>query len=108
MGAPHRPTGRKPPFGIRDTAVSATIDLMLPERRIPTCSPEWRELYQRIQVAMELTSRLNALPFGDVDSRRALLGELFNDPSPERSFVHPPFYCTSGIGTRLGERASVG
>ncbi|HEX4391734.1 MAG TPA: hypothetical protein VH084_09345, partial [Mycobacterium sp.] len=80
---------------------------MLPERRIPTRSPEWRELYLRVQAAMELTSRLNALPFSDVDSRHSLLGELFGDPNPEKSFVHPPFYCTSGVGTRLGERASV-
>jgi acetyltransferase-like isoleucine patch superfamily enzyme len=57
---------------------------------------------------MELTSRLNALPFSDVDARRSLLGELFGDPNAEKSFVHPPFYCTSGIGTRLGERASIG
>jgi acetyltransferase-like isoleucine patch superfamily enzyme len=90
------------------SAVPASIDLMLPERRIPTRSPEWRELYQRIQGAMELTSRLNALPFSDVDTRRTLLAELFGDPNAEKCFVHPPFYCTSGIGTRLGERASVG
>ena len=57
---------------------------------------------------MDLTSRLNALRFSETDARRTLLGELFGDPHPERSFVHPPFYCTSGIGTRLGERASVG
>ena len=81
---------------------------MLPERRIPTRSPEWRELYQRVQHAMELTSRLNVLPYSDADARRSLLGELFDDPHPEKYFVHPPFYCTCGVGTRLGERASVG
>ncbi len=81
---------------------------MFPEHRIPTRSPEWRDLYQRVQTAMELTSRLNALPFSDIDARQSLLAELFGDPNPEKSFVHPPFYCTSGIGTRLGERASVG
>ncbi|HEX3722321.1 MAG TPA: DapH/DapD/GlmU-related protein [Nitrolancea sp.] len=90
------------------SAVPASIGLMLPERRIPTRSPEWGELYRRVQVAMDLTSRLNALPFSDVDSRHSLLSELFGDPTPEKSFVHPPFYCTSGVGTRLGERASVG
>ena len=90
------------------SAVPARIDLMLPERRIPTRSPEWRELYQRVHAAMTLTAQLNALPFSDVDARHALLGELFGDPNPEKSFVHPPFYCTSGVGTRLGERASVG
>jgi acetyltransferase-like isoleucine patch superfamily enzyme len=103
------------PMSVRSTdgegtqsALPASIDLMLPERRIPTRSPEWRELYQRTQRAMELTSRLNVLPFSDVDARRSLLAELFGDPNAENRFVHPPFYCTSGTGTRLGERASVG
>ena len=86
----------------------ANIDLMLPEHRIPTRSPEWRDLYQRVQSAMELTSRLNALPYGDIDARRSLLKELFGDPDSEEYFVHPPFYCTSGVGTQLGNRASVG
>jgi acetyltransferase-like isoleucine patch superfamily enzyme len=63
---------------------------------------------ERIQIAMDLTSRLNVLPFRDVDGRHALLRQLFDDPSPEKSFLHPPFYCTSGVGTRLGERSSVG
>lgn len=63
---------------------------------------------ERIPVAMDLTSRLNALPFGDLDGRHTLLRELFDDPTAEKSFLHPPFYCTSGVGTRLGERSSVG
>ena len=81
---------------------------MLPERRIPTRSPEWRKKFERIQLAMDLTSRLNALPSSRLDSRYALLSELLGDPHPEKSFIHPPFYCTSGVGTQLGERASVG
>jgi acetyltransferase-like isoleucine patch superfamily enzyme len=65
-------------------------------------------MFERIQVAMDLTSRLNVLPFNDVDGRHALLRELFDDPRPEKAFLHPPFYCTSGVGTRLGEQSSVG
>ncbi|WP_222432376.1 DapH/DapD/GlmU-related protein [Leekyejoonella antrihumi] len=57
---------------------------------------------------MDLTSRLNVLPFGDVDARQALLEELFGAAAPGTAFVHPPFYCTSGVGTRLGEGSSVG
>ncbi|MDT4978127.1 MAG: hypothetical protein QOG07_6, partial [Pseudonocardiales bacterium] len=49
---------------------------MLEERRILTRTPEWRSTYARIQVAMELTSRLNVLTFSDIDSRKALLSEL--------------------------------
>jgi acetyltransferase-like isoleucine patch superfamily enzyme len=81
---------------------------MLPERRIPTRSPEWQALAERIQIAMDLTSRLNLLPFRDAHARHAVLRELLDDPHPEKAFIFPPFYCTSGVGTRLGERASVG
>ncbi len=81
---------------------------MLAERRIRTRTPEWRAVYDRIQVAMELTSRLNLLPFSDVESRRALLGELMGAPLPETALVHPPFYSTYGLGTELGERTFVG
>lgn len=78
------------------------------ERRIPTRTPEWREIYDRIQVAMTLTSRLNVLPFDDVDGRNALLTELFGKPLPASAIVHPPFYSTYGLGIELGERTFIG
>ena len=81
---------------------------MLAERHIPTRTPEWRTIYDRIQAAMELTSHLNVLPFSDVDARRELLSELFGKPLPETALVHPPFYCTYGHGTELGEQTFVG
>ena len=48
------------------------------------------------------------LPFDDVESRAALLGELMGKPLPDRAIVHPPFYCTYGLGIDLGERTFVG
>ncbi len=78
------------------------------ERRIRTRTPEWRASYDRIQVALELTSRLNLLPFSDIDSRLALLTELLGKPLPETAIVHPPFYSTYGLGIELGERSFVG
>ncbi len=81
---------------------------MLEERRIGTRTPEWRALHERVQVAMDLTSRLNVLPFSDVRARKALLEELLGRPLPDKAIIHPPFYCTSGVGTRLGVRTSVG
>lgn len=86
----------------------ASIDGMQAERRIQTRTPEWRAVYDRIQVAMELTSRLNVLPFGDLAARQALLNELLGKPLPETALVHPPFYTTYGLGTVLGERSFVG
>ena len=81
---------------------------MLPERRIRTRTDEWRAVYERIQVAMDLTSQLNVLRFADVDGRRELLAELFGGPLPSTALVHPPFHCTYGLGTTLGEYAFVG
>jgi acetyltransferase-like isoleucine patch superfamily enzyme len=65
-------------------------------------------VFDRIQVAMELTSRLNILPFGEINLRNELLGDLFGEPLPDRAIVMPPFYCTYGLGIQLGERVSVG
>jgi acetyltransferase-like isoleucine patch superfamily enzyme len=84
------------------------MNVMLEERRIRTRTPEWRAIFERIQVAMELTSRLNVLSFSDTDSRNALLDELLGTPLPDKAIIHPPFYCTHGLGTELGERTSVG
>ncbi|MDP9116069.1 MAG: sugar O-acetyltransferase [Actinomycetota bacterium] len=81
---------------------------MLQQRRIRTRTPEWRTVYARIQVAMELTSRLNVLPFSDLASRKALLGELLGKPLPETAIIHPPFYSDYGLDTELGERVFVG
>jgi acetyltransferase-like isoleucine patch superfamily enzyme len=81
---------------------------MLAERRIRIRTPEWRTIYDRIQLAMDLTSRLNVLPFSDIDSRDALLSELLGKPVPAKGIIHPPFYCTYGLGIELGERTSVG
>jgi acetyltransferase-like isoleucine patch superfamily enzyme len=86
----------------------ASIEAMLEERRIRTRTPEWRATYDRIHVALELTSRLNALRFSDTDSRTAVLRELVGKPLPETAIVHPPFYCTYGLGIELGERSFVG
>jgi acetyltransferase-like isoleucine patch superfamily enzyme len=81
---------------------------MLQERRIQTRTPEWRTICDLIQVAMELTSRLNVLPFSNVGARNALLGELLGKALPEKAIIHPPFYCTYGLGLELGVRTSVG
>lgn len=86
----------------------ASIVDVLEGRRIPTRTPEWRDRYERIQLAMELTSQLNALHFSELDARKALLGELLGKPVPETALVHLPFYCTYGLGIELGERSFVG
>jgi acetyltransferase-like isoleucine patch superfamily enzyme len=81
---------------------------MQEERRIRTRTPEWRAIYDRIQVALELTSRLNVLPFADADARGALLAELLGKPLPDTAIVHPPFFSTHGLGIDLGRQTFVG
>jgi acetyltransferase-like isoleucine patch superfamily enzyme len=81
---------------------------VLEERRIRTRTPEWRAIYDRIQVAMELTSRLNVLRFSDIDARTALLSELLGKPLPETAIVHPPFFSTYGLGIELSDQTFVG
>ena len=56
---------------------------------------------------MDLTSRLNLLPFGDVDARRTLLAEIFGAPPPDSLSILPPFYCDYGLGASFGERVFI-
>lgn len=77
------------------------------ERRLQARTPESREFAERVQVVMELTSRLNALPFADVAARNALLGEVLGRPLPETVTVYPPFYCDHGLGITFGENVFV-
>ena len=56
---------------------------------------------------MELTSRLNVLPFSDVEGRNALLGEIFGKPIPDTLTIYPPFYCDHGLGATFGERVFI-
>ena len=50
-----------------------------------THSPESRSFAERVQLVMDLTSRLNVLPFGDIETRNALLSEILEDRFPPRS-----------------------
>ena len=56
---------------------------------------------------MNLTSRLNVLPFDDLDGRRTLLTEIFGRPVPDSLSILPPFYCDYGLGASFGERVFI-
>ena len=80
---------------------------MRDEHRVPRGTPESRRFADRVRVVMELTSRLNALPFDDVEARNALLGEILGRPVPETVTILPPFYSDHGLRIDLGERVFV-
>ena len=56
---------------------------------------------------MNLTSRLNVLPFDDLDARRTMLTEIFGKPIPDSLSILPPFYCDYGLGASFGERVFI-
>jgi hypothetical protein len=77
------------------------------ERRLRGRTPASRSFAERVQVVMELTSRLNVLPFSDIETRNALLGEILGKPLPDTVTVYPPFYCDYGLEIEFGERLFV-
>ena len=81
----------------------ASIGRARNEQRMERRTPESRAFAERVQVVMTLTARLNALPFEDLDARRALLSEIFGRPVPDSLTVLPPFYCDHGLGASFGE-----
>ncbi|RNL61346.1 sugar O-acetyltransferase [Nocardioides marmoriginsengisoli] len=77
------------------------------EGRLRRGTPESRAFAERVQVVMELTSRLNVLPFGDLEGRWSLLGEILGRPLPDDVTIYPPFYCDYGLGIEFGEQVFV-
>ncbi len=72
-----------------------------------THSPESRSFAERVQLVMDLTSRLNVLPFGDIETRNALLSEILGRPLPATVTIYSPFYSDHGLGIEFGERVFV-
>ena len=75
--------------------------------RIPTRTPESRAFAERVQVAMGLTARLNALAFDDLEGRAALLEQILGRPLPAGATVLPPFFTDHGLSIELGEKVFV-
>jgi acetyltransferase-like isoleucine patch superfamily enzyme len=77
------------------------------EQRLQTGTPESRAFAERVQLVMNLTSRLNLLAFDDIAGRRTLLTEIFGGPVPESLSILPPFFCDHGLRASFGERVFV-
>ncbi|HEY4267422.1 MAG TPA: DapH/DapD/GlmU-related protein [Galbitalea sp.] len=80
---------------------------MRDEYLVPRRTAESRAITDRVQVVLALTSRLNMLPFTDLDGRTALLGEILGRPFPSDVTIYPPFYCDYGLRISFGERVFV-
>jgi acetyltransferase-like isoleucine patch superfamily enzyme len=81
----------------------ASITLVHNEQRLGSRTPESRAFAERVQLVMNLTARLNMLPFDDVDARKSLLTEIFGEPVPDSLSILPPFYCDYGLEASFGE-----
>jgi acetyltransferase-like isoleucine patch superfamily enzyme len=77
------------------------------ERLIPRRTPESRAATDRIQLVLELTSRLNLLRHGEVEARTELISQILGRPMPETLTLYPPFYCDYGLNLEFGERVFV-
>lgn len=77
------------------------------ERLIPRRTPESRAATERVQIVMDLISRLNVLRHSDIEARTALLGEILGRPMPETLTIYPPFYCDYGLNLEFGDRVFV-
>ena len=77
------------------------------EQRLRGETPESRAFVERVQLVMNLTARLNVVPFDDLDAQRSILGEIFGKPIPDTLSILPPFYCDYGLGTTFGERVFI-
>ena len=64
-------------------------------------------MYADIQRAWEILGRLNALPPGDFDAMRALLGELTGHELDLSVRVLPPFHTDVGRNLRFGRNVFV-
>ena len=80
---------------------------MSSERLMRIHSPEFTAMSERVLQVMELTSRLNVLPFDDEAGKAELLELILGRPLPERVTIYPPFYTDHGLHLDLAERVFI-
>ena len=80
---------------------------MSSERLMRIHSPEFTAMSERVLQVMELTSRLNVLPFDDEAGKAELLELILGRPLPARATIYPPFYTDHGLHLDLAERVFI-
>ncbi|GAA5165981.1 sugar O-acetyltransferase [Pseudonocardia eucalypti] len=69
--------------------------------------PVPRGFRERVERAIRLTERLNALPYGDQEAIRTTWAELTGRPVDEGFHLIPPVYSDHGVNIRLGHNVFV-
>jgi len=80
---------------------------MDPAQRWNAGSDQARATVARVPEVLALTSRLNVLPFDEVDARADLLAEIFGSRLDPSVRIYPPFYSDHGLRTRFGRNVFV-
>ncbi len=71
-------------------------------------SPEFRAIFERIEVATRLSSDLSGLRMDDADSVREIFEELIGKPVGDRFTLIPPFYADYGLNITVGRAVFIG
>jgi acetyltransferase-like isoleucine patch superfamily enzyme len=80
---------------------------MSSERLIRIHSPEFDAMAERVLQVIELTSRLNSLPFPDKEGKTGLLEHILGRPLSNNVTIYPPFYTDHGLNLDLAERVFI-
>ncbi|MFE6195920.1 DapH/DapD/GlmU-related protein [Streptomyces sp. NPDC057838] len=70
-------------------------------------TPDSARYTARVAEVTDVTSRLNVLPFSDIEGRKELLSLVFGGPLPESVTIYPPFFTEYGLNTTFGENVFV-
>jgi acetyltransferase-like isoleucine patch superfamily enzyme len=71
-------------------------------------TPEFRKIFDRIQVATRLSSELSAFCMDETESIQKAFEELIGKPVGDRFTLIPPFYADYGLNITVGRAVFIG
>jgi acetyltransferase-like isoleucine patch superfamily enzyme len=71
-------------------------------------SPEFRELFERVKVATQLSAKLSAYCLDDAEAIREAFEALTGKPVGEPFYLIPPFYTDYGLNITVGKSVFIG
>lgn len=73
------------------------------ERRVAVAGDEFRQMFERVQHVIGLTSQLNALSPVDATAVNEVLERIFGRPVDPSLRLFPPFYTDHGMNIEFGK-----
>lgn len=85
------------------------IDQHAPDSHlIRTRSPEFRALHERVKVATQLSSKISALNYDEMESIQKAFEELIGKSVGDSFNLIPPFYTDYGLNIAIGRAVFIG